>query len=146
MFIAIFINFLVLLSFIDAIPYPWQSNDVGYDASLDPIMWSRAFAKDTIRKPRYFKAFSLLRNLVGDERVEEELNQQLNSSGQSEYLNVDLNDDHTDERGFGKRRRKMSSAWYMDEVLPRGYRKYGSKKSISKRRHKLNARERYGLL
>ncbi|XP_016999202.2 uncharacterized protein [Drosophila takahashii] len=33
---------------------PWRpSNEAGYDASLDPVVWSRPFAPEQIRKTRY---------------------------------------------------------------------------------------------
>ncbi|XP_030560370.1 uncharacterized protein LOC115762344 [Drosophila novamexicana] len=34
---------------------PWwrhNNNDANYDASLDPLVWSRAFVQDTVRRPR----------------------------------------------------------------------------------------------
>ncbi|XP_011206751.2 uncharacterized protein LOC105228568 [Bactrocera dorsalis] len=37
--------------------YPWQADHEGYDASLDPVIWSRAFVKDNIRRPRQFATF-----------------------------------------------------------------------------------------
>ncbi|XP_011192754.2 uncharacterized protein LOC105218708 [Zeugodacus cucurbitae] len=37
-----------------AAAYPWQADHEGYDASLDPVIWSRAFVKDNIRRPRQF--------------------------------------------------------------------------------------------
>ncbi|CAD7013229.1 unnamed protein product [Ceratitis capitata] len=40
-----------------AVAYPWQANHEGYDASLDPVIWSRAFVKDNIRRTRQFPAF-----------------------------------------------------------------------------------------
>ncbi|XP_050326773.1 uncharacterized protein LOC126757156 [Bactrocera neohumeralis] len=40
-----------------AAAYPWQADHEGYDASLDPVIWSRAFVKDNIRRPRQFATF-----------------------------------------------------------------------------------------
>ncbi|XP_014099739.2 uncharacterized protein [Bactrocera oleae] len=37
--------------------YPWQADHERYDASLDPVIWSRAFVKDNIRRPRQFATF-----------------------------------------------------------------------------------------
>ncbi|XP_064547948.1 uncharacterized protein LOC135435016 [Drosophila montana] len=34
---------------------PWwrhNNNDASYDASLDPVVWSRPFVQDTVRRPR----------------------------------------------------------------------------------------------
>lgn len=43
---------LFLLDIAEARPW-WNSNAVGYDASLDPVAWSRSFVQDHVRKTRY---------------------------------------------------------------------------------------------
>uniref|UniRef100_A0A0K8VT42 Uncharacterized protein n=1 Tax=Bactrocera latifrons TaxID=174628 RepID=A0A0K8VT42_BACLA len=43
--------------FASAAAYPWQADHEGYDASLDPVIWSRAFVKDNIRRPRQYATF-----------------------------------------------------------------------------------------
>ncbi|SPP74568.1 uncharacterized protein LOC117584657 [Drosophila guanche] len=42
---------LVILELCAAKPW-WPSNDVGYDASLDPVAWSRAFVQEKVRTSR----------------------------------------------------------------------------------------------
>nr|XP_016928473.1 uncharacterized protein LOC108009012 [Drosophila suzukii] len=43
---------LVLMDYCESKPW-WPANEAGYDASLDPVAWSRPFAPDQIRKTRY---------------------------------------------------------------------------------------------
>ncbi|XP_017864541.1 PREDICTED: uncharacterized protein LOC108614831 [Drosophila arizonae] len=49
---------LVLLQLGVAMPW-WHRNDAGYDASLDPVAWSRAFVQDQVRKPRISQPMQL---------------------------------------------------------------------------------------
>ncbi|TDG50786.1 hypothetical protein AWZ03_002775 [Drosophila navojoa] len=49
---------LVLLQLGVALPW-WHRNDAGYDASLDPVAWSRAFVQDQVRKPRISQPMQL---------------------------------------------------------------------------------------
>ncbi|XP_020712760.1 uncharacterized protein LOC105664535 [Ceratitis capitata] len=56
-FVLIFLYILCLNYITSAVAYPWQANHEGYDASLDPVIWSRAFVKDNIRRTRQFPAF-----------------------------------------------------------------------------------------
>ncbi|XP_023179489.1 uncharacterized protein LOC111605277 [Drosophila hydei] len=42
---------LMLLQLGMAMPW-WRQNDASYDASLDPVAWSRAFVQDQVRRPR----------------------------------------------------------------------------------------------
>lgn len=49
--LLLFILHLVQIS--SANPHPWWGhNEANYDASLDPVAWSRAFVEDTVRRPR----------------------------------------------------------------------------------------------
>ncbi|EDX06576.1 uncharacterized protein LOC6733947 [Drosophila simulans] len=43
---------LLLMDICEAKPW-WPTNEAGYDASLDPIAWSRSFVPDQVRKTRY---------------------------------------------------------------------------------------------
>lgn len=44
---------LLLVQASSANPHPWWGhNEANYDASLDPVAWSRAFVEDTVRRPR----------------------------------------------------------------------------------------------
>ncbi|XP_017068788.1 uncharacterized protein LOC108106328 [Drosophila eugracilis] len=43
---------LLLIHICESKPW-WPSNEAGYDASLDPVAWSRSFVPDQIRKTRY---------------------------------------------------------------------------------------------
>ncbi|XP_036347662.1 uncharacterized protein LOC118757040 [Rhagoletis pomonella] len=52
----VFVNVLCLNYISYGAAYPWQADHEGYDASLDPVIWSRAFVKDYIRRPRQFTA------------------------------------------------------------------------------------------
>ncbi|XP_075168906.1 uncharacterized protein LOC142241046 [Haematobia irritans] len=42
-----------------AYPYSWGMHQSNYDASLDPIVWSRSFVKDSIRRPRLLRSNSV---------------------------------------------------------------------------------------
>lgn len=50
---------LVFVEFTQATPYLWGSRHINYDASLDPIEWSRNFVKDAVRKPRIYQFNSI---------------------------------------------------------------------------------------
>ena len=50
---------LVFVEFTQATPYLWGSPHINYDASLDPIEWSRSFVKDAVRKPRVYQLNSI---------------------------------------------------------------------------------------
>ncbi|XP_052838490.1 uncharacterized protein LOC128253847 [Drosophila gunungcola] len=51
--ILIVIPFLLfLMDICESRPW-WPSNEAGYDASLDPVAWSRSFAPEQVRKTRY---------------------------------------------------------------------------------------------
>lgn len=51
--LLLFLLVLLLVQASSANPHPWWGhNEANYDASLDPVAWSRAFVEDTVRKPR----------------------------------------------------------------------------------------------
>ncbi|XP_054737803.1 uncharacterized protein LOC129244215 [Anastrepha obliqua] len=54
--LVIFLYILCLNYITSGAAYPWQAHHEGYDASLDPVIWSRAFVKDNIRRSRQFPA------------------------------------------------------------------------------------------
>ncbi|KAI8119181.1 hypothetical protein CVS40_9373 [Lucilia cuprina] len=121
------------MQLIHATPYSWGTHHSNYDASLDPIAWSRNFVKDTIRKPRLYRTNSL------------------------EHNSIDVADDDfpiQNYGGFGKRRSSrgnfdndISNNWYSN---PHGFIHHGKynnmQKRMNRRRQKLNARHRYGLV
>ncbi|KAH8233042.1 hypothetical protein KR026_003464 [Drosophila bipectinata] len=49
----ILILILILLMEICAARPWWNTNEAGYDASLDPVAWSRSFVKEQVRKTRH---------------------------------------------------------------------------------------------
>nr|XP_013118513.1 unnamed protein product [Stomoxys calcitrans] len=129
----------ILLAFIAialAYPYSWGMHQNNYDASLDPIAWSRGFVKDSIRRPR------LLRSNSVDNDEEDNGRRYLtkkNHFAASQYR-------------FGRRNSasKASHADFMNsryaaELSPG---KFSSmRKNFYRRRlQKLDARERYGLI
>lgn len=71
--LAAFIVVFYLNCITSAAAYPWQADHEGYDASLDPVNWSRAFVKDNIRRPRKFAAIPALPAGI-DENNEIQLN------------------------------------------------------------------------
>ncbi|XP_017038777.1 uncharacterized protein LOC108086386 [Drosophila ficusphila] len=52
--ILLFLPILVflLMGICESKPW-WPANEAGYDASLDPVAWSRSFVPDQVRKTRY---------------------------------------------------------------------------------------------
>ncbi|XP_001958709.2 uncharacterized protein LOC6495282 [Drosophila ananassae] len=49
----ILVLILILLMEICAARPWWNTNEAGYDASLDPVAWSRSFVKDQVRRTRH---------------------------------------------------------------------------------------------
>ncbi|XP_023298312.2 uncharacterized protein LOC111680823 [Lucilia cuprina] len=131
--IEIIFNTFLMMQLIHATPYSWGTHHSNYDASLDPIAWSRNFVKDTIRKPRLYRTNSL------------------------EHNSIDVADDDfpiQNYGGFGKRRSSrgnfandISNNWYSNPKVFIHHGKYNNmQKRMNRRRQKLNARHRYGLV
>ncbi|XP_041448062.1 uncharacterized protein LOC111078981 [Drosophila obscura] len=49
--LLLLLSLVILQQLCAATPW-WPSNDVGYDASLDPVAWSRAFVQEKVRTSR----------------------------------------------------------------------------------------------
>lgn len=135
-------NTLFIVQFALATPYSWSSHHSNYDASLDPIVWSRSFVKDSIRRPRQYRTNSLDDNSL--DGGEDEFPLQGYGYG-----------------GFGKRRSSRvnfgndyaaaANNWYNNNPSSFGYNgKFNNnnhmQKRMNRRRQKLNARHRYGLV
>ena len=128
--ICIFIV-LVLLPASQAAPFSWQAHDLGYDASLDPIVWSRNFVQESVRKPRRYKDPDVSSNtkISANADGSNELSNEIDLKSSSETLQQFK---HA-AKNFGKRgQRKSISSWY-DDYMPL----YQQRKVNSKRRHRL---------
>ncbi|KAM7343664.1 uncharacterized protein ACRADG_010623 [Cochliomyia hominivorax] len=133
--IEIIFNIILIVQLSLATPYSWSSHHSNYDASLDPIVWSRSFVKDSIRRPRQYRTNALENNSL--DGGEDEFSLQGYGFG-----------------GFGKRRNSrgnfgndFSNNWYNGPATFSHNGKYNNmNKRLNRRRKKLNARHRYGLV
>lgn len=134
--IEIIINIILFVQLVLAKPYSWGSHHSNYDASLDPIAWSRSFVKDAIRKPRQYRTNALEHNSIDGEEKKKFPTQGFTFGG------------------FGKRRSSRGNFGkeYAMNWLPspstfvHNGENNNMQKRRNRRREKLNARHRYGLV
>lgn len=145
--IEIIFEIFLFIAITTATPYSWGSYHNHYDASLDPIVWSRSFVKDSVRKPRQFKTNALLHNSL-DGGAEDEI-KLINQPVHTNYQQHSSSSSFPGYNSFGKRRSsKLNNAefdgnsWYSSPKAKSN----NAHKRIGRRRHKLNARHRYGLV
>ncbi|XP_005181877.2 uncharacterized protein LOC101887570 [Musca domestica] len=128
--------FFVLCLVAATIAVPWGMHQSNYDASLDPIVWSRGFVKDSIRRPR------LYRSNVHDEPEEMPDNLQ-KTSKKSKALQSNSYDLHG-RRAYARTNADNFNTYYNGES---SLRKYNSmRRRFYRRPQKLDSRDRYDFV
>ncbi|XP_073811942.1 uncharacterized protein [Musca autumnalis] len=117
-----------------AIAIPWGMHQSNYDASLDPIVWSRGFVKDSIRRPRLYRS-----NAAEEEEevmAEDNANQTHKKSKALPSTSYDIG-----RRAYARTNSETFNSYYNGES---SVRKYNTMRRKFYRRHqKLDSRDRY---
>lgn len=107
---------LAIMELAQANPYLWGYHHINYDASLDPIEWSRSFVKDAIRKPRLHRQKFIIHNSL--------------------HRNEDkLLSEAQDYKDFSKKL-FLSHSKYGAKM----------QKKLNRRKHRMNIHHRYGFV
>lgn len=123
---------------VTATPYSWGMHQSNYDASLDPIVWSRGFVKDSIRRPR------LYRSNVAEEDGEDDMRLSLKKTNIAPSASV--------SSSIGYERRHTPKSNYADISSVRYTPERSSRKLNTMRRkfyrrlQKPDTRDRYGFV